>query len=586
MPPERNRDFVGYLLIGLMAAALALVAASVLGAGVSTSVAGIRVSAREVFRPTVVAIVLALIAAWRSERHARLLRDLMIAVERHAAAIAVALAIVVFASATRMSLFEARASDQWGYVSQAELWARGDLVTPMPLAATAPWPNATWTFSPLGYRPGLTPATIVPTYPPGLPLVMAAFIKVFGSFGAFIVVPLLGAVAVVVTFVLGRRLGGARCGLFGAMLVSSSPIFLNQLREPMSDVPVTAWWLLATVLVVASTSLAALTAGVAASAAIMTRPNLAPLAAVIGVFVLCCAGSSLRARLRNAACFAVGALPGCVGLALINQRLYGSAFESGYGSTEELFKLEYLGTNLTTYPRWLIETETPLILLALAAPWLMRSSLSWMFLALIAVVGASYAFYLPFDNWTYLRFLLPAIALMLVLSGAVILRLAERVPSRGARWSIAAVCLALMAWRWDNAGMQPPRPNDRRFAVVGEFVRDELPANAIVLSMQHSGSIRYYSGRVTLRWDLLDAEWLERSLVFLREQGYYPFLLLEEWEQPLFKERFAGHTPLAALDWQPAATYSGEVQTDVFDPADRGAAGGPSASKVIAAAIE
>ncbi len=40
----------------------------------------------------------------------------------------VCIAIVVFAIAMRMSLFEARASDQWGYVSQAALWARGDLV--------------------------------------------------------------------------------------------------------------------------------------------------------------------------------------------------------------------------------------------------------------------------------------------------------------------------------------------------------------------------------------------------------------------------------------------------------------------------
>ena len=586
MPPERDRDFLDSLLITVMLGALALAVASVLGAGMSTSVAGIRISARELFRPTILAISAGLFAFYRSERRAQHFSRLWTAAQRHATTLALLIAIVLFTSAMRMSLFEARASDQWGYVSQAELWARGNLVTPMPLAATAPWPDATWTFSPLGYRPGLLPATIVPTYPPGLPLMMAGFIKVFGPFGAFIAVPLLGGLAIVATFFLGRRIGGATCGLLGAMLLSTSPIFLYQLREPMSDVPVTAWWLVATLLVATPTAISAFGGGLAASAAIVTRPNLVPLAAVLGVFILCCSGRVLRTPLGNALSFAAGVVPGCLGLALLNRSLYGSPLESGYGSTAVLFKLEYLGTNLSNYPRWLVETETPLILLAFAAPWFFRRSLSWLFLAITATLFASYAFYLPFDNWTYLRFLLPAIAVMLILSGAVILRVSERMPSHFARWSAAAVCLAMMAWRWDSAGMQPPHPNDRRFAVVGEFVRDELPSNAVLFSMQHSGSIRYYSGRTTLRWDLLHPEWLDRSIAFLRTNGYHPLVVVEEWEQPLFRERFGAHTKLAALDWQPVATYSGEVRTDVFDLSDHGRPDRPAAIKTIQASIE
>ena len=586
MPPERDRDLLDSVLITVMLGALVLALASVLGAGVSTSVAGIRISARELFRPAVLGIAVTLLAVYRSKHRSQQFSALWTAAQRHATTVALLIALVVFASAMRMSLFEARASDQWGYVSQAELWARGHLTTPMPLAAIAPWPDATWTFSPLGYRPGLVPSTIVPTYPPGLPLIMAGFIKVLGSFGAFIVVPLLGSVAVVATFFLGRRIGGAACGLIGAMLLSTSPIFLYQLREPMSDVPVTAWWLVATLLVATPTAVSALGGGLAASIAIVTRPNLVPLAAVLALFVLCCSGSLLRTRLRNAVAFAVGVLPGCIGLALLNRSLYGSPLESGYGSTAVLFKLEHISTNLSSYPRWLVETETPLILLAVVALWLIRTSLSWLFVAIIATLCASYAFYQPFDNWTYLRFLLPAVALMLILTGAAILRLSARLASRSARWAVAAVCLAVMAWRWDNAGMQPPHPNDRRFAVVGEFVRDALPANAILLSMQHSGSIRYYSNRLTLRWDLLHPEWLERSFAFLQTNGYHPFLVLEEWEQPLFRERFGAHTKVGALNWQPVATYSGEIRTDVFDPADQGGSRQPAVTKTIEAAIE
>ena len=62
--------------------------------------------------------------------------------------------------------------------------------------------------------------------------------------------------------------------LWGAALVATSPVFLYQLMNAMSDVPVTAAWTLALVLTIARRPLAA---GLAMSAAIAIRPNLAPL---------------------------------------------------------------------------------------------------------------------------------------------------------------------------------------------------------------------------------------------------------------------------------------------------------------------
>ena len=582
--PHRDADWVDRLLVALIIGALILVVASMFGAGVSTSVAGVRISVRTLLRPLVVAALLTLIAAWRSPRRERQLTQLWNTALSHGTSVAIVIAVFVFAIAMRTSLFEARASDQYGYVSQAALWANGTVVIHEPLAATAPWPNATWSVAPLGYRPGREPATIVPTYPPGLPLIMAVFIRLFGPFGAFLVVPLLGSLAVIATFFLGRQTAGVACGLFAAMALATSPIFLFQLREPMSDVPVTAWWLIATLLVTAPYSAAALAGGFAALAAIVTRPNLIPLAAVLVVYIVTRASMPIRIRLRNAALFSAGTLSACVALAILNRSLYGSPFESGYGSTAELFKLQYLTANLATYPRWLIETETPVIILALLAPWFVSPSLSRLFLAISATLFASYAFYVPFDNWTYLRFLLPAIALLLILTSGVVLQLSLRLRSPLSRWAVAALCLAVMGWRWDSAGMQPPQPNERRFAVVGEFVRNELPPNAILLSMQHSGSVRYYSGRPTVRWDLLPEEWLDGSVRFLREKGYVPLLLLEEWEQPLFVQRFAPHSKLGALDRQPLATYTGQTRADIFDLSDQANTGSTEPSRKIVSA--
>ena len=100
--------------------------------------------------------------------------------DRHAgwvAAAAAATAMVVgLVKGTRV----AGSADAYGYVSQALLWLKGLPVQAEPLAAAVPWPLAEWSLSPLGYRPGVEPGVIVPTYPPGLPLAMAASAAIGG----------------------------------------------------------------------------------------------------------------------------------------------------------------------------------------------------------------------------------------------------------------------------------------------------------------------------------------------------------------------------------------------------------------------
>ena len=56
----------------------------------------------------------------------------------------------------------------------------------------------------------------------------------------------------------------------------TSPSFVNSSLIPMSDVPVTAWWLAAFVAALRPSLLYAVAAGLATSLAVLTRPNLAP----------------------------------------------------------------------------------------------------------------------------------------------------------------------------------------------------------------------------------------------------------------------------------------------------------------------
>src|SRR5437762_861290 len=76
--------------------------------------------------------------------------------------------------------------------------------------------------------------------------VLALAVLFAGYCGAFLVVPLCGALTVAATYTLGRRLFDAQgIALWGAALVATSPVFLYQLMNAMSDVPVTAAWTLA-----------------------------------------------------------------------------------------------------------------------------------------------------------------------------------------------------------------------------------------------------------------------------------------------------------------------------------------------------
>ena len=67
--------------------------------------------------------------------------------------VAVLLAAAVFGIGVVYGSTTAAAADSYGYVSQSDLWNAGDLRVEQPWVADVPWPEASWTFSPLGYRP-------------------------------------------------------------------------------------------------------------------------------------------------------------------------------------------------------------------------------------------------------------------------------------------------------------------------------------------------------------------------------------------------------------------------------------------------
>jgi len=196
--------------------------------------------------------------------------------------IAAALAAIVLSTGLTWGTRVAAGADAYGYVSQADLWLRGDLHIDQRFGAAVPWPLARWTFTPLGYRPEPDGYRIVPQYAPGLPLLMAGFKALAGQCAIFWVVPVCGAILVLATYAIGRRLDRPVVGVAAAWIVATSPTLLFMLMAPMSDVPAASAWAVAIACALGDTRASAVAAGVAAAIAILIRPNMAPLAVVVG----------------------------------------------------------------------------------------------------------------------------------------------------------------------------------------------------------------------------------------------------------------------------------------------------------------
>ena len=412
---------------------------------------------------------------------------------------------------------------------------------------------------------------IVPTYPPGLPIVMSFFQRVRGRDAVFYVVPVLGALAIWATRRLGAKLFGEPAGASSALLLASSPTLLLQLIQPVSDVPATAWWAVSLAAAVGDSAAAAFASGAAASLAILTRPNLVPLAAVCIGFV-----SGRQDACRRLALFACGVVPGCLAVAAIDAYLYGSPLRSGYAELHTLYAWANAAPNLDRYPRWLVASETPFMCLALLAPWLIGRQRRRVGLLLVfaAVVFVSYLFYQPFgrDDLGYLRFLLPAYPALIVLSVGVTIELARRLRVGSPAVVAVGVCAIVAVLNVRTSAERRVlslREVESRYVDVGRYVAQAMPREALFISGLHCGSIRYYSDRLTLRYDLLQPGWLDEAVRTLRSKGYHPYIALEEGEEPDFRGQFGGRSDLARLDWPPAAERREPVRVRIYDPADR-----------------
>jgi Bacterial membrane protein YfhO/Dolichyl-phosphate-mannose-protein mannosyltransferase len=444
-------------------------------------------------------------------------------------------------------------SDSSGYARIAQSLLNGPLVQPVTELGSLDLPQEFIRgFVPLGYDLGPRAGTMTPFYPVGLPLHMAAAALVAGwEKGPFLVSPLAAMLSLVLIYLVARELGLSRgAAVAGAAVMGVGVTFLFMALVPMSDVLATCWTLAAVWASLRSRKTAgwAVAAGAAFGVAVLIRPT----GILILPALLCCLPLKPRAWLY----FVLGGLPMAAAQLAYNAAAYGHPFQTGYqkiGLHQEL-RATGASARLRHYVYWLGMTLSPFVLLGWAGVAFVRRVDGRVRAMLLAWFGAYLVFYCCYDVynvWWYTRFLLPGIPALILgalLTGrAALSRLAARAGEDRRsiiQWSAAALLLAVvLQYEWHYV---------RQFNV---FITAEveahlpaacrradrtLPADAMIVSMELSGALKFYTRRPILRWDLVAPEHWSTIKTRAAEKGMKWYALLMPHEVDDARKRLGG----------------------------------------------
>ena len=191
--------------------------------------------------------------------------------------------------------------------------------------------------------------------------------------------------------------------------------------------------------------------------------------------------------------------------------------------------------------------------------------------AFAILVIASYLVYAVFDDWSYLRFLLPAMAILAVFAAVELSVWIDR-------WPVAVRPLLLFAMLtgvtahalWVARSMDTFKLADqlRRVAVVGDFINEDVPPAAVIVAGEQSGSMRYYTDRPIVRWEAATPESLSAIGKALETSRRPVYFVLDAWEDGPFRTKFAA-MPAGALDWPPILDAGTSHRTRLWKLSDR-----------------
>ncbi len=443
--------------------------------------------------------------------------------------------------------FAAGGSDSSGYANTARLITTGRIVEPVEGLKRLDLPDSfVRLFIPLGFEPGPRPGTMAPSYPPGLPLLMALGSLAGGwDYGPFLVTPLSGLLSLFLVYLVGRELGLSRAlSAAAAAILALCPVFLFQGEQPMSDVVATLWSLAAVFFALRSRRRRpawAVAAGAAFGIAVLVRP-----ADALLILPLLFA---LRWRPGLVARFLLGGIPFVLLFLAWNRAAFGTPFRTGYGNLSVLAAANF-PVRIRHYVSWIAQMLTPLLpiaWLAVAVDRRVERSHRWMLLSWFAVFLLFYGFWGPYETWWYTRNLLPGIPAVILAALLLMRDLRGPLFGEGRRhsrfWLPTALILFLLILGTEYRLI-------RRFDVLriaeGEeiypnactWAESKVPPHSLVVSMQMSGALKFYTSLVPVRWDWATPENLDLLRERARARDYQWFALLFPFENSELEKHF------------------------------------------------
>lgn len=411
--------------------------------------------------------------------------------------------------------------DPSGYLNNARLLSKG-----MARAAQGTVPGLDidkmqeGTFTPLAFR-ALDKRQMVTIYSPGLPLAVVFFAQLTGWAAApHVTMFAMAMLGLLLTGWLAREMGlPGTWAWFAVLLLAAGPLFTQMSLILMSDVPALAAVTFAVICAWKSRERPgwALAAGVAVAYSVYVRP-----ANVIVMAPVCV---SLGLAWRRWALLALGGLPGGVLWCLYNHAANGHFLETGYGNTPHgFFDPHVIGATWIYYFCWLPILLTPAGVLALGLPWMVRSQ-GRRAIMLMAWILTFLCFY-SVDiytrlSWAALRFVLPAFPACLVGALMVAHAWAQSAPGRKfngffARYrsagQILLVLLVVIYWKLCIHRLMPEKIAQYHtiFPVAAQWADDHLPADAVVIGSNMTGTLYYYTPFTIADTDSIGAEqWTE-----------------------------------------------------------------------------
>lgn len=441
-------------------------------------------------------------------------------------------------------------ADSSGYLISARSFSRGCVAT-----AQRAWPglpvieSASYAYVPLGLRP-TSSGEMVSRYPIGVPLFLMLAAGAVGWDAGPHCVIILHTIAGILLMVWLGRCAGLTSGwaALGAILLATCPLYISYSLQMMSDVPATTW-------AIATVALAwnarrhagwAVSAGAALGIAVLIRPTNAILALPAAI--------ALGLGWRQWLAFLTGGTPLAVAQMIYNQAAYGHPLASGYEDVGSLFQWQYVPLSLANYGRWLPILLTPVGLLALGLPWRARKDphgtamlLTWM-----VSFPALYAFYYHTHiTWWYTRFVLPAFPAVWIAALLVARDLTERLgmlspPGPGSmrtwlRGGLVAAAVFVYAGYF-NLRLQTASVgrDERRYVEVVAWLCPQVPPSALLVAMQASGSLFYYTDFPVLRWNKIEPGQFNRVEQAAAGRRVFALLMPFEEQRAFPEKRLSG----------------------------------------------